>query len=519
MHFPLHVALVVLTTFLVVVPLDSTVQHLPLSQHMLHGKIFPDDDDFQEPVPNRERQYWIYTIDDLVETTETIVLNYYDLPNTLTDRIVGTDSVRTFPPSLFVTSYTEGMSIYDPKANPKLTTKTKEHELSEEDPLGPLGGEDVSDVIRTSKDIRLEMKLNMTYYRSDDFNKSRHNSEQYHVMWFLTVKYDFSARGGRVGISLWIDFFRQTDSFSLLSLNSLTITFYVSIILLLVSFCSFVLVLKDLIKSLFTKSKTKKNLKLINVSGVFDSVSDFDSSNSPNNWNFLFILTASFSIISSSFSLLQIAFSFSATSKSFLFVNGFACFLSWLCLLYYLKFIKDCGVLVLTLNRGMKIGISYVVGGMPIYFGYALFGTALFATVSEKFNTIGQSCVTLFALINGDEILEVFDDIYISAPVISRIYIYSYICFFIYCMLNIFIQIMEGAFIAAKRILLSKDDPNHPDYDSRAVGIKSCAGTNINAVDKETDVERMAMLAEVIATYEKHVKELTKNLEEVIDRS
>ncbi len=81
--------------------------------------------------------------------------------------------------------------------------------------------------------------------------------------------------------------------------------------------------------------------------------------------------------------------------------------------------------------------LAFLVGVLPVFIGFACFGVAYFSTESEMFSNVDQASVTLFALLNGDVIHDVFDDIYNASPVISRIYLYLFISLFIYAVLNI----------------------------------------------------------------------------------
>lgn len=63
------------------------------------------------------------------------------------------------------------------------------------------------------------------------------------------------------------------------------------------------------------------------------------------------------------------------------------------------------------------------------------------------------SSVTLFALLTGDDIHDTFKDIVDASypvPWVSRIYIYSFVTIFITTVLNVFIFIIEDAFVLAK---------------------------------------------------------------------
>ena len=62
------------------------------------------------------------------------------------------------------------------------------------------------------------------------------------------------------------------------------------------------------------------------------------------------------------------------------------------------------------------------------------------------------SSVTLFSLLNGDSILLVFQELEDQYPYpwVTRLYLYSFITFFVLSVLNIFIFLIEDAFQAAR---------------------------------------------------------------------
>ena len=58
--------------------------------------------------------------------------------------------------------------------------------------------------------------------------------------------------------------------------------------------------------------------------------------------------------------------------------------------------------------------------------------------------------ITLFAVLNGDVIRESFMDILPFYPLVSQLYLYSFVCLFIYVVLNVFIAIVEESFFATR---------------------------------------------------------------------
>jgi hypothetical protein len=92
--------------------------------------------------------------------------------------------------------------------------------------------------------------------------------------------------------------------------------------------------------------------------------------------------------------------------------------------------------------------LRFIVGCLPVYMAYALFGTLMFGKISAHFSSVRRSLITLFSLLNGDSMLQIFDSIRFSgwAGLVSEVYLISFVCLFIYSALNIFIQIMQSAF-------------------------------------------------------------------------
>ena len=124
---------------------------------------------------------------------------------------------------------------------------------------------------------------------------------------------------------------------------------------------------------------------------------------------------------------------------------------TWISGIQYFEMFPQYYALILTLRKSAPRVLAFLMGVMPVFLGFAYFGVAFFSTGSALFSNVDRSSVALFALLNGDVIHDVFDNIYPISPVLSRIYLYTFISLFIYAVLNIFIAIVEDAFFAAKQ--------------------------------------------------------------------
>lgn len=132
-------------------------------------------------------------------------------------------------------------------------------------------------------------------------------------------------------------------------------------------------------------------------------------------------------------------------------LHATAMLLLWSCLVGYLEHNSHVYSIVLTLKWGAPRVLQFLVGVSPIFLGYALFGTIYFGARIKEFGSLSASMATLFAVMNGDVILDTFDALELHHFAISgKLYLYSFIALFIYVVLNIFVAIVEEAFFATR---------------------------------------------------------------------
>ncbi|KAL0227683.1 hypothetical protein RCL1_003826 [Eukaryota sp. TZLM3-RCL] len=112
----------------------------------------------------------------------------------------------------------------------------------------------------------------------------------------------------------------------------------------------------------------------------------------------------------------------------------------------YLQFSELLFLLTESIKRAFPNVALFIFSISPVYLGFSLFGFCLFGASSPLFGTVGQSAVTLFGALNGDAVADIFDSIYHSFPILSRLFIYCFISLFTYTVLNTFIIIVESAY-------------------------------------------------------------------------
>lgn len=58
--------------------------------------------------------------------------------------------------------------------------------------------------------------------------------------------------------------------------------------------------------------------------------------------------------------------------------------------------------------------------------------------------------IQLFSIMNGDEILDSFDDLIVFYPIVGQIYLYGFLLLFMYVVLNVFIALIEESYFSTQ---------------------------------------------------------------------
>eukprot|EP01013_Petalomonas_cantuscygni_P007931 TRINITY_DN20637_c0_g1_i1.p1 TRINITY_DN20637_c0_g1~~TRINITY_DN20637_c0_g1_i1.p1 ORF type:complete len:680 (+),score=113.28 TRINITY_DN20637_c0_g1_i1:335-2374(+) len=137
-------------------------------------------------------------------------------------------------------------------------------------------------------------------------------------------------------------------------------------------------------------------------------------------------------------------------SEAFMF--GWAAFCAWIVFLAYFKFYPRWYLLLKSLMHGMPQAVLFLIGCFPFFLAYAIFGTVVFGSHCPLFATLTDSCLTLFAVLNGDSIHDVFSRLMGTRSrvftFVGLVYLFSFVGLFIYAILNVFLAIMETAYVS-----------------------------------------------------------------------
>ena len=128
---------------------------------------------------------------------------------------------------------------------------------------------------------------------------------------------------------------------------------------------------------------------------------------------------------------------------------GIGAVLAYLMLVKYLSFNWRFQTIFNTMAKSIPNLIMYFIGTMPIFISFVLFAVANFP-YSERFHSFTVVILSLFGMMNGDSILDIINDLIGNSYFLGQIYVYSFNILFICVVINIFVSIIEEAFVNSK---------------------------------------------------------------------
>eukprot|EP00126_Sphaerothecum_destruens_P005095 Sdes_comp18557_c0_seq1m8647 len=91
--------------------------------------------------------------------------------------------------------------------------------------------------------------------------------------------------------------------------------------------------------------------------------------------------------------------------------NAIGIICSWVGLIKFFEWKPQFYVLFLAIKNSLTRVARFIITITPLYFGYVFAGVVLFHNNTSKFGTASKASRTLFALLNGDNIWTVFDEL------------------------------------------------------------------------------------------------------------
>eukprot|EP01012_Entosiphon_sulcatum_P016081 TRINITY_DN21024_c0_g1_i1.p1 TRINITY_DN21024_c0_g1~~TRINITY_DN21024_c0_g1_i1.p1 ORF type:complete len:462 (+),score=61.21 TRINITY_DN21024_c0_g1_i1:359-1744(+) len=315
----------------------------------------------------------------------------------------------------------------------------------------------------------LEMQFRMLYLVGA-------SSPPVSVDWVVRLHWDFNSHVGIVPLTLSYDY--STTGVSIDAENFGNLVIFDSIILLIASVWQLALLFKSVRASLrhqLYKSSPPSELRPVQEhTHTYGSCSHHTHSSvtpplqpldhSPANvkdqpsifWTMLTFVSLLITITSAmAHLLLGVA---RRDSQSLMLVRSGllagSCFLTWIVSVSHLQTATKFNTLLVSLQYGVPHLGRFLIAVLPIFVAYALAGTVLFGSYVPAFANAQQSGVILFAVLNGDSILDTFQKCYNTdsafVRIVSRLYFLSFVSVFIYACLNIALTIMQDGYYIIK---------------------------------------------------------------------
>ena len=323
--------------------------------------------------------------------------------------------------------------------------------------LGPfsLPSDDIKEFVKSVSEFKLDYRLK-TYIPSSQLS----NLECFY--WKITQNYNFDQRAHFVlRLNIEKNYCKEQDSFER---NSKLETFinklyWIHVIVFFLALASFILTWKYIFRigKLYWRIKNQlENQPAVNYNEMNNNNNQENNENNKtsfnknqstnyiegktkwdqlslkekgkffNKWS---IICLAGNIIQIFGSLLYLIQSVNIETSSELLI-GFGCMFAYINIGRYLDYNKDYSTIYMTISRALPNVIRYFLGVLPIFFGFIFFGLCLFWK-SERFTSISSTMMTLFAVLNGDSVFDVFNDLAGVDFVLGQIYCYVFCIVFI----------------------------------------------------------------------------------------
>eukprot|EP00898_Chlorokybus_atmophyticus_P008821 jgi/Chlat1/8940/Chrsp94S08249 len=138
------------------------------------------------------------------------------------------------------------------------------------------------------------------------------------------------------------------------------------------------------------------------------------------------------------------------------FTTGVSVLLGWIAIVQYFEFDKELAVFLSAIEMGCPYILRLIIATGPVFIGYAFFAWTMFGSFAEAFIDFGSAAVTLFCIANGDNIHDTFDQMSDGNRLIARLFVSTFVIFFIYAVLNVFIFVIEDAVQSTKARVMAK---------------------------------------------------------------
>ena len=444
--FPLdmivHVLLVVFTTIQAMVILGEFTDYFRALEKSVTNVLISQDSKENRDYP---RRIFLYDIPSLQDHLSSSLKNMLDNNDTFLTNIIYVNEDNEE-----ISTNTIEMDI-EYKNN---LTKNKKEEYKmpvelyykvSEDYLGPFNRNYSENEIKKFLNIIEKFEIE---YRFKTYVSLYYKEHQQCFIWTIKQNYDFIKKA-HFEVSLYINNEQCQEKTTLSKIEQFIVAYVwvhsvviilatISILLSLYNFYE-VIKLNKYIKIINKEKKQQKKLnpEIIKKSEIL--------SKPLNKWDICIIISNICQIVGSISGLLE-----NDNMNNYMdILIGFGVMLCYISLGKYLDYNTKYALLYQTLKHSISNVIPFLIGIMPVFIGFTFLGLCLFWN-SERFTNVTDVMKALFAIVNGDSVYDIIVDITEKNNFYGQIYGYLFTILFIVVVMNVFISIIQEAYVSAK---------------------------------------------------------------------
>eukprot|EP00730_Choanoeca_flexa_P003647 TRINITY_DN11466_c2_g1_i1.p1 TRINITY_DN11466_c2_g1~~TRINITY_DN11466_c2_g1_i1.p1 ORF type:complete len:708 (+),score=153.54 TRINITY_DN11466_c2_g1_i1:51-2174(+) len=422
-----------LTTLYVVKNLQYSI-YMDSNTDMIRRR-FGDSDDYPQ---SETGETLLYTVDEVYDHMKGIMDTYYTFNETAL--------------SPYITDRSVVMTLSDASGKQKYNSTPSW-------PLGPftnMSKQDLISTLQSSHFISFQLRFSNRQHADASHDTLMNVDHQ----WDCKLNYDLSYDNGRAEYSILIsNTILRTSSPILIIISSLIIVFALP---------SLILTTRALLKSnqAYVYAQTQLSRPARPGSTLMWTDLDFaDKLAFFNMWHFTTMFGDCLLILGCSLSFnRQLGFetddhdSLSTADICFA-LGGFAV---WVGVLKFFEWDSELYMLILSVKASLtRIG-KFILTVSPVFMAYVMVGVACFYDHEDLFGDIFKTSRTLFAVLNGDSVLLVYQELHENADtgyvIFAQIYVYTFCVIFIVIVCNVFIFIVESGYDAALQAVYGDEE-------------------------------------------------------------
>ena len=435
-RFILNIFLVILTTVQVLLVDSSTTSYSRAEERFFHEQFVDQGEKYKKTFPLKK---YIYTIEELKEHVSNSVNKFYNLSNLSLENVTYPSKKNYLPLNFTYLNY-----FYNDSSN---ITYENYFNITQ-DNLGPFTDSNQTKLLNMLRII----KFFTIDYRIRTFAPYNFGDYFECFIWDIIQKYNFEERNHFI-VSLNIKRGACEDK-SYSKFGFIKGSYWIHVIVLIFSIINLYLTsisIYHTYKYYYSLKMKYKKVYIEEYEKNGESISKWDILREKEKkkffsyWDFVQFFCHVLQIFDAILSLYEGVDIVVYTQ----YVTGFAACLSYIILGKYLYYYWQFNSIFNMMNKSIRRLLLYFIGTSPIFLGFIFFGYANFWG-SERFTSVTLTMTTLLSMMNGDSILDIINDLESNGFFIGCIYSYSFGIMSICVICNLFVSIIEEAYVNTK---------------------------------------------------------------------